>query len=268
MMSFWRRPFRFWRVESFPDTYGVDREAIWHGLREAIERQRRSDDLVLLVAHFPATYFELQDRLAQWQIAETPLRPPIRATELPLRDQGLGASEAAGRETPVVLVLAEMLDAERPAEVVDRRRSISIMAVERHPLARHDRRLEQFARSVPTRTRLGFFVSLEDDQVGPFLGEWTGLLLQQLGMRPTDLITSDLISRRMLRIRERLDRLVRDEQPCESPREWLERHLQTGRHATEVRNWLRRPTKMRRAAVEKTIDSEPIDEDDDDETTD
>ncbi|HAN96060.1 MAG TPA: hypothetical protein DCQ98_00875 [Planctomycetaceae bacterium] len=238
-MLFPRRPLFSWRFELFPDSYGLDRASVWPGVRRAIERQQAQDDLVLLVTHFPTTYFELQELLDRWEIPHHVLRPGLNPADLPLRS--VARNETGLREpAPVALALAEMLVADGGPIAIDRRRNVSVIVVERHPLSRHDLRLESFARRLPTRTRLGYFVALDDDAIGPFLGDWTLLLLDQFGMNRHELIVSDLISRRLFRSRRRLERLVRDETPCDSPRRWLEHHLAAGREAEMVRRWFER----------------------------
>jgi len=233
--AFWRRFFSDLRVEIYPDTFALRRDALWEGIRAAIERRRSADDLILLVTHFPATFLEAQERLDAWGIESVPPRVTWHADELPWASVGLsGEREAA----PVVLALSDMLRESREDQARDARRSVAMRVLERHPLSRSDERLLRFAKSIPAITRLGHFASLEDDAVGPFVGDWTEMLLKQWGMRQVDLVTSDLVSRRLTRARVAMDREFSGEVPVESAGQWLEIHGERSRYREAIRRWM------------------------------
>lgn len=235
--GFWRRFWSDLRVELYPDTFALRREALWEGIRTAIERRREQDDLILLVTHFPATFLEAQERLESWGIEPVASRVGWRPEELPWARIGPDGERGPA---PVLLVLSEMLQGAREDRVRDARRSVAMMVLERHPLSRSDERLLAFAKGIPAVTRLGHFASLEDDSVGPFVGDWTEMLLRQWGMRQVDLVTSDLVARRLTRARVAMDREIREEESVESARQWLEVHGGRSRYRDSIRRWLDR----------------------------
>lgn len=275
-MNAWWNPFSS-TLEVFADTYAKSPERLKSALIDAVRRQLREVDLVLVLSHFPETFFAWQDELVGQGFDAQVLRPPVHASSLPLR--ALPAAEVAGVESSVdetaddgasrsdgalVLALGEMLDSERARAGMERRRVVSLIVTERHPLPRHDRRILEFARSLPYRVRLGYFISLQDPLVSPFLGEWTEMLLEQWGFNEANLITSDLVTRRLDRARARLEKQIAQEVLCESPLDWLRRNGAGTHYANTIDKWLasqERWRDRRERAMESELDEDELDED-------
>ena len=89
------------------------------------------------------------------------------------------------------------------------------MVVERYPLTTQDRRIENFCRQLPHPVKLGYFISLDHAAIA-LLGHWIEDILKLWGMNDVDLITSELVTRRLNRARNWLDKEVESESPCDS----------------------------------------------------
>lgn len=203
------------------------------GLRQAIEQRLPEDTLILVVCHFPSTFFETQDWLDEWgfnyDIPTTPLRP-----------QQLTRGEPSNERPRVWLALSEMLDAETGLSSSDPSKTLSVMVTERHLLSIHDRRIATFCHQLPHPVKLGYFLSLDAPAIAPLIGQWTEEILKQWGMNDVDLITSELVTRRLDRARHWLDKEVREEQAAESPRDWWILNGGSTRYAKAFQSYLDR----------------------------
>lgn len=286
-MSAWWNPFAP-TLEVYADHYAKNHERLRSAVFAAIEKQLRVDDLVLFVVHFPETYLLWQDELVSAGFEPELLKPPINSVSLPLRSlhddpqsihnpqsiselqsnqqQNLTDDRPVNRRGALGLVLSEMLDIERPRTGIERRRTVSIMSVQRHPLSRHDQRVKAFAKSLPYRVRLGYFLALDDPLVAPFLGEWTELLLEQWGFREANLITSDLVSRRLDRARQRMNIEVKSETLADQPRSWLEANRERTRYEATISQWLKNDDTKSQRKENKLVAAEADDDEEDEET--
>lgn len=200
------------RVELCSDTYSLSVENKFHAIVSAIKERTPLDRYVLLVAHFPSTFFRLQDELDRAEL-------PYELVDEPPTDQMLEAWQA-GAGT-IRLALSPLLYLEEESAIGRLHKKSSLIVAERHLLPQHDQRLLDFARDLGSPMRMGYFVSLRDCAVAPFIGEWTEIVLKQMGFQDNELITSHLVSRRLEQCYRKLARKVSEEQTADSPEEWL-----------------------------------------------
>lgn len=217
-MSLWR-----WLGLSRPVTYEPDR--VWLTRQGALAGLVRDavqwlfeDASVVVVAHFPATLAEVEKALDTASVA-------WRACEGPLAGPEVVAKSRAGEGGSVLLVPAPALRTDLPpVETADRSRAVTVLAVERHPLRSHDERIETFAATIPFRTRLTFYLSLEDPLLKRFAGGWVEATLRRLGMAEDESVTSPLVTRRIKRAQTELQRATPRDEPAESAEEWYARN--------------------------------------------
>lgn len=219
------------RVEYFPDAIAMKKSGAALGLRKAIEQRLSEDILILVVCHFPSTFFTTQDWLDEWGLSYD-----IQTT--PLRPQQISSTGEFDERPHLRLVLSEMLETETGLSSSDPNKTLSVMVTERHLLSIHDRRVETFCQQLPHPVKLGYFLSLDAPAIAPLIGEMTEEILRLWGMNDVDLITSELVTRRLDRARKWLDKEVQEEQIAESPRDWWILNGELTRYAQASRSYL------------------------------
>lgn len=209
---FKRNPIRFTR---FDDAFALTRTALWKLLRQTVESPRHSAKTIWLVVHFTDTFAELQSQLDQWQLDYEIVTCPIDPNQL----------ERSGLLAPsqIQVVLAEMIPADMTTMLepsLDH--TIAMIVVERHPNVRFDLQLETFARSLPRKVEFGHYLALEDEVVKTTINETSIKLLRQLGMSEHELITSNMVTRRLDKVLARAAESYRTNHPADSAKQWLE----------------------------------------------
>ena len=104
--------------------------------------------------------------------------------------------------------------------------NVLIAVAERHLLRSHDEAVLDFARTLPCRCRLVFYISLEDPVMQLFAGEWVQNMLRQLGMSEDAAIESRMVARRVKQAQKKIEGQVTGDSPAESAEQWLERNYQ------------------------------------------
>ncbi len=190
-----RRP-NFHRID---DSYAMDRQNLWPSLKTAISHQLQQGHPIWIVVHFAETFTTVQDLLGQWsidyQIVDQVLQPKDALDHL--QDSAEGVS----------LVLSDLLTVSETANLTrDDSQTLSMIVVERHPLAVQDREVEQFARLIPCPVQLGYFLAIDDLVIRQVVNQTTIEILKQLGMKDHELITSNMITRRINQFLNRAER--------------------------------------------------------------
>ncbi len=200
------------KFNRFEDSFAIDRASLWPTLRTSIETQLNDGHAIWIVAHFADTLFKLQSLLDEWevghQIADREIHPQA-AHEV---TQNLGG---------IVIVLADLMV---PSEAIDREfdasTSLAIIAIERHPMVENDQRIERFAKSIPCYVRFGYFLTIEDVVVRRAVSETMVQLLVQMGMRDHQLITSNMMTRRIETVLKREAKSFSSFQRADSAEDW------------------------------------------------
>jgi preprotein translocase subunit SecA len=185
------------KIEVVPDRIWMTAEAKFEGVaKEVVERSKSKADTVLLVAHFPDVLKRLE-MIASLHVGNTPCRA----------------------------VLASNLNANWAASLtVDESAILDIIVGERHPLPTVDDRLQEFAVALPCRCRFSHHLSLDDDLIGAFAGDWVKNLLKQLGMKEDEALESQMVSRRIRKAQQVIEGRVCGSLYAESAAEWLSRN--------------------------------------------
>ena len=205
------------RFRFYEDSFAKTRKSTLAGLRKAIDNRKETEDLFLIVCHFPKTFEELQDHLHAWELEYEIVSRPLRQSKV--------VSYLTNQSSRILLVLSDLLVVEETTKTVDATNAnLCVMAVERHPSIVHDDRLEIFCRSLPVRVELGYFLSFEDPTVNTLINDATLRILDMFGMGENELITSNMISRRLRTVLTQDSKKYVSDLPADSAREWIQRN--------------------------------------------
>lgn len=205
---FGKPKFRF-----YEDSFARTTESLLEGLRKAISDRADREECYLIVAHFPERFEQLQGKLHAWsmdyEILDKPLNPAAIARRFETSDSRL------------LLCLSSLLVPDPTSASLDESRTICLMATERHPSITHDDRLEDFCRSIPTRVEFGYFLSFDDATVKNLINESTLRILDVFGMGENELITSNMISRRLRTVLTQNLKKFQTDHKADSAEEWI-----------------------------------------------
>ena len=99
---------------------------------------------------------------------------------------------------------------------------LSVIVTERYPIVINDQQLEAFFRRVDRVVSMGYLISFDDPVVKGLLGERFVNLMEQLGFRDNELISSAMTYRGLARKLQKSTASITEEQTAESPEEWIE----------------------------------------------
>lgn len=214
--QWWRGSRRF---ELYLDAFSLDRQTRETSLISAAKSRLELDQTVVVLAHFPTTFFRLQDLLQEAAIPYTIGGPTLRATDIQdYHDK---------QRQSVWLMLADAIqDVEErriaaPAYPVE----INVLIAERYPLPARDEVVDRFFRQLPFSVRVGYLLSLEDPLVRAAVNETLIRLMQQMGFKPGEMISSHLLSRSILHWGKKVSCQISQEIIADSPEEWLEKNF-------------------------------------------
>lgn len=199
----------------FEDSFAMTRRSLWAKLKTAISQQQQQGSRIWIVAHFADTFVELQDLLEEWQI------------EYEICDRELQPQTALDstrdKDNSVLLVLSDLLTLTDSAELAfDDSVTIAMIVVEKHPLVAIDDKLEAFSKSLPCRVRFGYYLAIDDVVVRKVINETTIQILKQLGMKEHELITSNMVTRRLDKVLKREGKLLNTNHRADSAEEWYQ----------------------------------------------
>lgn len=205
--------------QRYPDSFAMTREALYKNLTNVLQamfsKSGEKDSSVFLAAHFPEEFFEMQnvlDRLGvEYRIVTRPL------------DAQWFADSGHNSQGVVYLALAEFLIETTFSGNESFASQMALIVVDRHPEPFRDEALEQFARSFPAVTRMGYFLALEDRVLASVINETTLLVLKQMGIEDQGLISSGIISKRITKVLAREQKARTGEgQVADSAETWYE----------------------------------------------
>ena len=213
---------------SKPKTFEKLDDAIWltHaakqvGILREIEERLGEDDRVLVVAHFSATLEEACEVFRQTNI-------PFEQEQHKWDSRDISRLIQHNESHPFV-VLAESLPDTFPGgrqNLVDESAPVvSVMVLERHLLSSQDDHVTRFAQSLPGRSRLRFFQSLEDPLIQVFVGDGIRNTLERLGLQQDECIEHRMISRWVQAAQQKVQKQSLGNSKAESAEEWIERNM-------------------------------------------
>lgn len=209
------------RFRVYEDSFARTDAAMFDGLRNAIEQRLELGQTVLLVAHFASAFEELQDYLDQWALEYQIGPAKIAPFQLPELFEG---------GPRITLSLARQLVQEDVSAAANRHNdTICVVVIERHPNGIADGKLEQFCREIPGHVEFGYFISFEAGLVRTMINESALHILDMFGLGENELITSNMISRRLRSLLAKNARMIATDHAAESFEEWVELNPPTGK---------------------------------------
>ena len=186
-------------------------------LRKAIENSGNQSKSIWLVAHFPSKFQDLQDQLESWKTDYDVITTPIRMDRLldsDLMDRG-----------SIKLVLSNLIPQKSVNSIEpDLNQKLALILVDRHPCLSHDERIVNFAKNVPCKSELGYYLALDDPVLKLAVNQTTIQLLEQMGLGENDLISSTMVSRRIDTVLKRLSFRGSEDAYADSAQQWLEKY--------------------------------------------
>lgn len=227
------------RQIELPDMIWLANRARLEGVCQSLEEKSPKRPLPIVTSHFSDRLAEMRDLFNRNSIH-------FREADHLLRPHEIHREFAGGASTTPLLAPASLLAYnEPPSAKDDPSYRVAVLVVERHPVAMFDERIERFAATIPCQSELQFFLSLDDAVMQMFAGERVREILQRLGMKEDEAITSKMVVRRLKgaqrKVKERYESLqglkrglalerLREEPPREwkSAAEWLAAHGMDG----------------------------------------
>ena len=206
----------------FEDHYALTRESLLAALQKPVNDCVDRHDLVLLVAHFPDCFTQIENQLEAWGLNFEVVVDRV--------DQDWVTTAGFDQQyNHVFLTLSGMLDshdesaAKKTARGMQNEsvRPVSMMVLERHPQIDRDHQVAAFAKSIINPVRLGYFLSLEDSVVTKLINPQLVQLMQQMGLTDQELVTSNMLTRRLKKVLSR-QTITGNESTAESASEWFE----------------------------------------------
>ena len=201
------------KFNRFEDSFAMTRANLWAKLQIAIAQQQNEGRRVWIVTHFADTFVEIQNLLADWQVE-------YQICEQEIRPQSAFES-TRDQNGSVLLILSDLITLTDAAPATfDDSVAIAIIAVERHPLVENDQKLEEFAKRLSCPVRFGYYLAIDDVVVSRAVSETTIQILRQLGMKDHELITSNMITRRLEKVLTKERKQFTKNQRADSAEEW------------------------------------------------
>ena len=213
---------------SKPKTFEKLDDAIWltHaakqlGILREIEERLGEDERVLVVAHFSATLKEACEVFRQTNI-------PFEQEQHKWDSRDISRLIQHNEPHPFV-VLAESLPDTFPGgrqnRVDESGPVVSVIVLERHLLSSQDDHVVRFAQSLPGRSQLRFFQSLEDPLMRVFAGDAVRNALELLGLQEDERIENPMISRWVQAAQQKVQKQSPGNSEAESAEAWIERNM-------------------------------------------
>ena len=95
------------------------------------------------------------------------------------------------------------------------------MVLERHLLSSEDERVARFSESLPGRSRLQFFQSLEDPLMQVFAGDSVRKTLERLGVSQDERIENPMLSRWVQAAQQKAQKQALGNAKAESAESWM-----------------------------------------------
>lgn len=183
------------------------------GLFNAMDARLAKGEVVFFIAHFPDTFTKLQEQLEQKKCPFSIVSESLSAEVVKRLSE-----QEAGR---VHLTLAQMLTTDT-ASVKQQDPQVAMMVCERHPMPAYDKLIADWCHQLMYPVELGYFLSFDDPVLRFVVTDQVKMLLEQFGWGENELITSNMVSRRLDKVLKRNAAKIVNEQQANSCSEWLE----------------------------------------------
>ena len=216
----WLKKLKQWvQFRRNDDAFATTREKLWQGVKEATATQLRLNRSIWLIAHFPDTFVNLQDKVNQWGLEYSIVQQPITMESLD------GANKNLLSPGSVHLVLADLVPPDTAVSEASLSGNVAAMVVERHPYMACDATLHAYFKSISATglgVELGYFMAFDDPLVAVVLSATTVEVLNQLGLQSHSLINSMALTRRIERQMQKQQAKYVSNIDAESVEQWLQ----------------------------------------------
>ncbi len=203
---------RSWQI--YPDCFSRSEDLLLAGMVDNAIQRAANGERVLLVAQFPDGFLSLEKQLT------------LRNASFSVAPPRLGIADILGQRLVLAIGTSLLsLGENDPAanwQLADGLRGrLNVMVFQRHPLDQNDEAMLAGLRRLPMHVRVGYFLSLDDPLVEIGVHETLITVLHQLGLEQHQLISSQMLTRRVQATQRRIKRVVHQPQLADSAREWL-----------------------------------------------
>ncbi|PHS03198.1 MAG: hypothetical protein COA78_18470 [Blastopirellula sp.] len=205
------------------DEIWMTHEAKQRGFVQRLQQHIKEHDRLIIVVHFVDSMEFVCELLRQAQIDFEHIQHAWDARD---------TANFLQQSENTIVILAESLPDTRAigqSKQVDEFSPItSIFVYEKHLLLSQDERITLFAKSLPCRTELKYFLSLEDPLIKIFFGDWVqDWLTSAGGLQEDEAIESKMVGRRIRTAQKMIEEKIGN-QPFAGPnpettQQWLER---------------------------------------------
>lgn len=212
----WLLPRRRRSVRTEPDLIWLSSEARWRGVVDDVCHRLRDGAHLVVAAHFPDALDIAARRLEAEEVPFRLWHPPESAAE--------ARRELESNPDEACLTLAELLPRDLSPYDTASDTSLTLIAVERHPLLEMDRALVEFAHAWAGPARIRYHLALDDALLQRFAGPQVKELLERLGLEPHETVQNHLVGRRVAHAQRRIESTATSREPAQSAAEWLEKN--------------------------------------------
>ncbi len=212
-LPFGRRSF-----EIYPDSFAYNRAKLVTGIIQmAIERANHGE-WVIVSAQFADGFLELENAMTASGADFTVLPPSVSTDVLAGSRLMLGLTTSLQSLTDREFEQARNQSGETPTR-------LNVMVLQRHPFRKNDDACTAALKLIPLHVRIGFFLSLDDPLLEVGVPEGVFEILQQMGMSHHQLVSSQMLTRRIQATQRRVAAVVTDLKPADSVQEWMDLNL-------------------------------------------
>lgn len=203
----------------YPEHFAKTDEVMLDQLCAAVEAQAQKKEIVFVLTHFQSTFTRIQNELDRRSIYYNVVVKPIDWS------RPLHSIKGLADQINLSLVDQFVQSTSQSTDEVRDGHQLSIILAERHPLQSRDEMLESSVRAIPFKSKLGYYHSLDHPVIRYCISDTTVTLLNQMGMNDRGLITSTLISRRLISTLKKLEQQKPSWLDAESPEEWFDKNI-------------------------------------------
>ncbi len=204
------------RFRCYEDSFARDQAARLAGLGQALDKRLASDQVLIVVAHFAEEFTAVQEAFES-------SHAPYEIVSRPIDSSWLDDLKTGEHGSRLFLCLSDLLSSDNLAgRTLDPSVHFAVLVVERHPLPIRDQRVEQFCRALPGTVELGYFLSFDQSVLRRAVDNAFIQILNMFGMGENEMITSNMVSRRMKMVLQQNARRYMTDSPADSADEWFQ----------------------------------------------
>jgi hypothetical protein len=200
----------------------IVRERVWltadaraRAIAKELAGHTSTGQSVLFLAHFPSTLAALAPEVLGAGLVYEPVSDGLTAQSALKQATGAGPRVLFG-------LVRNLKPDEFPADKGAPLSPLPVVLAERHFVRRHDDLVMRFAEGLGTCPVVTVHLALDDELMKLFAGQWLASTLRHMGMQPDEAVESPMVARRVRQAQDKTSsKLAKDDEPADSPAEWL-----------------------------------------------